>query len=73
MRMGATPERCIVVEDSTAGIEAAFAAGMAAIGFCGGSHCRPGHGDRLRERGAGLVIAGMRELAPAIHRLSRSP
>ncbi|MGH7030823.1 MAG: HAD family hydrolase [Stellaceae bacterium] len=73
MRMGATPERCIVVEDSPAGIEAARAAGMAAIGFCGGSHCRPGHADRLQERGAALVIAGMGELARAVCRLSRSP
>ena len=71
-QMGAVPERCLVVEDSAAGIEAACAAGMTAIGFCGGSHCRPGHGDRLRERGAGLVIAEMAELAPAICRLSRS-
>ncbi len=72
-QMSALPDRCLVVEDSLAGVEAAGAAGMTAIGFCGGSHCRPGHADRLRERGAALVIAEMAELTPAIHRLSRLP
>lgn len=71
-RMGAAPARCLVVEDSPAGIEAARAAGMTSIGFCGGSHCRPGHGDRLQARGAALVIADMRELAAAVAELSCS-
>jgi HAD superfamily hydrolase (TIGR01509 family) len=37
-RMGTPPSSCIVVEDSTAGIEAALAAGMEVIGFLGGGH-----------------------------------
>jgi HAD superfamily hydrolase (TIGR01509 family) len=36
--MGAHPRRCIVIEDSPAGIEAAQRAGMLAFAFCGGSH-----------------------------------
>lgn len=35
-RMGATPERCVVVEDSAAGVEAARRAGMRSFGFAGG-------------------------------------
>ena len=35
-RMGADPERCVVVEDSRSGVEAARAAGMHAFGYAGG-------------------------------------
>lgn len=70
-QMGAAARRCLVVEDSPAGIKAARAAGMVAIGFCGGGHCRPGHKDRLKAGGAALVIADMRELANAVSRLSQ--
>lgn len=34
--MGADPSRCVVVEDSRYGVEAARAAGMKALGYCGG-------------------------------------
>ena len=68
-RLAAEPDRCLVIEDSPAGINAAVAAEMTAIGFCGGSHCRPEHGARLQARGAALVIANMRELLPALARL----
>jgi HAD superfamily hydrolase (TIGR01509 family) len=68
-RLATEPNRCLVIEDSPAGINAAVAAGMTAIGFCGGSHCRPEHGARLRARGATLVIADMRELLPALAKL----
>jgi HAD superfamily hydrolase (TIGR01509 family) len=67
--LGAAPQRCLVVEDSLDGIEAARTAGMTAIGFCGGSHCRPGHDQRLKACGAALVVADMAGLARAIRRL----
>lgn len=35
-RMGVTPDRCVVVEDSRSGVEAARAAGMRALGYAGG-------------------------------------
>jgi HAD superfamily hydrolase (TIGR01509 family) len=38
---GASPENCIVIEDSPAGIEAAKRAGMRVLGFTGGSHAAP--------------------------------
>ena len=65
-RLATPPDRCLVIEDSPAGIDAALAADMTAIGFSGGSHCGPEHGARLWARGAVLVIADMHELAPAI-------
>jgi HAD superfamily hydrolase (TIGR01509 family) len=37
-QMGFSPEDCIVIEDSAAGIEAAISAGMHVVGFLGGSH-----------------------------------
>jgi HAD superfamily hydrolase (TIGR01509 family) len=58
-RMGVAPAACVVVEDSLPGIAAARAAGMTALGFAGGSHCRPDHAARLRAAGAALVIADM--------------
>jgi beta-phosphoglucomutase-like phosphatase (HAD superfamily) len=65
-QMGVTPARCFVVEDSLAGVTAARAAGMTAIGFCGGGHCRPGHDDRLRACGAVQIVYAMNGLAEAI-------
>jgi HAD superfamily hydrolase (TIGR01509 family) len=57
--MRAAPTRCIVVEDSVPGIAAARAAGMRAIGFTGGAHCRLGHASTLRRAGAADVARSM--------------
>jgi HAD superfamily hydrolase (TIGR01509 family) len=69
-RMDAAPRRCVVIEDSLPGIEAAVAAGMTAIGFTGGSHCRNGHGARLAAAGAAAVVDAMPEMLPALAALS---
>ena len=65
-RMDVPPQRCVVIEDSIPGVAAAVAAGMPAIGFTGGAHCRPGHEVRLAEAGAALVIDRMANLAAAL-------
>jgi HAD superfamily hydrolase (TIGR01509 family) len=64
-RMGVAPRNCIVVEDSRAGVAAGIAAGMRVFGFTGGSHCRPDHGERLRQAGAHAVFSDMTAL-PAL-------
>ena len=61
-RMGTSPPRCVVVEDSVAGIQAARAAGMRVIGFCGGSHCDAGHAARLMDSGAHATCSTAPEL-----------
>jgi HAD superfamily hydrolase (TIGR01509 family) len=64
-RMGASAARCLVVEDSIAGVRAAVAARMIVLGFTGASHCRPGHGGALLREGAAVVFDDMRQL-PAV-------
>jgi len=61
-KMGAEPARCVVIEDSPAGVRAGKAAGMRVIGFTGGSHCRDGHYENLRSAGAEHVLSSMGEL-----------
>jgi HAD superfamily hydrolase (TIGR01509 family) len=72
-RMGATATHCLVVEDSLPGIAAAHAAGMTALGFAGGSHCRPGHAARLSAAGAPMVIANMAAFPAAVAGLRAQP
>ncbi|BAQ47225.1 MULTISPECIES: HAD family hydrolase [Methylobacterium] len=51
-QMGVAPEACVVIEDSVPGVAAARAAGIPALGFCGGGHWSH---DRA---GADLLAAG---------------
>lgn len=67
-RMAVSPPRCVVVEDSVPGVSAAVAAGMTAIGFTGGSHCRPGLDSRLHAAGAAVVIETMAQFPPILSR-----
>ena len=60
--MGAAVSDCVVVEDSVAGVTAARRAGMRAIGFVGGSHCQPGHAERLVAAGADRIVGDFRDL-----------
>jgi len=62
-RLGAPAKDCTVVEDSIPGVEAAVAAGMPVVGFCGGSHCPDSHTDRLIAAGCSRVFAKMADLA----------
>jgi HAD superfamily hydrolase (TIGR01509 family) len=62
-RLGARPGECTVVEDSIPGVEAALAAQIPVVGFCGGSHCPDGNADRLIAAGCSRVFAKMPDLA----------
>jgi HAD superfamily hydrolase (TIGR01509 family) len=64
-RLGVDPERCLVVEDSVAGLNAARAAGMKTIAFVGASHIPDGYADALRKMGITRIMEHMDEL-PAL-------
>lgn len=63
---GIDPQDCIVVEDSAAGVSAAAAAGMTAIGYVGGTHATPNLGAELSKAGATVVIHDMRALKATV-------
>lgn len=56
-RMGVTPERCLVVEDSVAGVKAGVAAGMQVVGFTGSHHDPESHALTLEKAGAHEVVS----------------
>lgn len=61
--MGVEPTRCVVVEDSPAGIVAAKSAGMRVVAFTGGSHARtPQHRQTLLALEPDALFDDMREL-----------
>jgi HAD superfamily hydrolase (TIGR01509 family) len=57
------PSHTVVIEDSVAGVTAAKAAGMTAIGFIGGLHHGPPSAELLRAAGADEVVETMEEVA----------
>lgn len=50
-RIGVPIEQCAIVEDSEVGAKGAVASGARVVGLVAGSHCLPGHDERLRTLG----------------------
>jgi HAD superfamily hydrolase (TIGR01509 family) len=63
--LGVDPAQCLAIEDSPTGAQAALAAGMTVIGFCGAGHIadRTAHGEVLRKLGVHRVAAAFDEIA----------
>ena len=68
-QMKTAPARCLVIEDSVAGVTGAQAAEMVVFGYHGGSHCRPDTADTLRTAGAAVTFDDMRQLPDLIGRI----
>ncbi len=69
--MGYTPDKCVVIEDSVAGLQAAKAANMCSIGFTGGTHAEvAGLHEKLKSLDPNMIISDMSTLPQAIKRLN---
>ena len=68
----ASPKNCLVIEDTTLGIQAGLAAGMSVFGFTGGSHCDDSYVERLKKTGIKTVFNQMNKLPTLIANLAPS-
>lgn len=67
-RIGVPIERLAVIEDSPVGAKGAVASGAHVIGLCAGSHCLPGHDQRLRDLGVQAIAHDFDQVARLLSR-----
>lgn len=65
-RLGVEIGACAILEDSPVGATGAVASGAYVIGYVGGTHCGPGHGERLRAIGVDAIATDFTEVARLI-------
>jgi HAD superfamily hydrolase (TIGR01509 family) len=65
-RLGVAIERCLIIEDSLVGATAAVASGAYVVGLVAASHCRAGHGERLKGLGVHHVTASFEVIAATL-------
>lgn len=70
---GVDPSRCLVIEDSTHGIEAAKAAGMRVFGFVGASHVTPRWRGRIEAIEPDVLFDDMAQLPELVRRWGETP
>jgi HAD superfamily hydrolase (TIGR01509 family) len=61
--LGTDIRRMVILEDSIVGATGAVASGAFVIGLVAGSHCQPGHAEKLRALGVGAVAESFAEVA----------
>jgi HAD superfamily hydrolase (TIGR01509 family) len=64
--LGIDIRRTVILEDSIVGAKGAVASGARVIGLTAGTHCLPGHADRLRALGVHDLAASFDEVARLI-------
>jgi len=64
--LGVDIARAVILEDSPVGVTGAVASGAYVIGLCAGSHCAPGHADRLRALGVDAIAHDFEAVARLI-------